>query len=88
MTVDGSRPVFWDDSDPKVVRCSFRTINKGTWKEDLHVHKASGKRFVFVGVIDLVIDRESGLIMELDEWYTNNGFDTKESLDEYHALRG
>ena len=80
--------MFWDDSDANVIKCSFRTINKGTWKNDLHVHKASGKSFVFIGVIDMVIERDSGLIEELDEWYTNNRFDTmEEGMEGYNALR-
>lgn len=98
MTVDESRPIFWaEDSDKDsdegssgqgLVRCSFRTINKGTWKNDLHVHKASGKAFVFVGVIEMVIERESGLVRELEEWYTNNGFDTMErGLEGYDVRR-
>ena len=101
MTVDENRPIFWDveedgDEDREgegegkkgVVRCSFRTINKGTWKEDLLVHKASGKRFVFVGVIDLVVEKESGLIRGLEEWYTNNRFDTMEEGEAgYNVMR-
>lgn len=89
MTIDENRPMFWNasDLDGKVVHCSFRTINRGTFKEDLPTKKATGKTFVFIGVIDMVIERKNGLITQLDEWYTNNSFDEKEKLEDYKSFR-
>jgi hypothetical protein len=48
---------------------SIRTINKGTFSNDLPSKKASGKYFIFRAVVDFRINRE-GLIETIDEWYT------------------
>ena len=99
MTVDLSRPVLWrEDVAPhdngktvEVIRANFRTINKGTFEgRDLpNGRKPSGKKFVFVGIVDMIVERETGLIVQLDEWYTNNAFDTKgdSGLEEYNIVK-
>jgi hypothetical protein len=63
--------------------CSFRTINKGIFTNDLPNKRASGKTFEFRGVIDVVI--EGGLIKELNEWYSWN-FDNSKEVAQYHSL--
>ena len=98
MIIDDSRPVHWSEGNvdgEDVVYVSFRTINRGTFEKDLPNTKASGKRFWFIGVIDLEVERESGLVRRLDEWYTNNRFDSKSDgqhgkgggLEEYNVMR-
>jgi len=66
-------------------KCSLRTINRGTFLHDLPSKKASSKNFSFRGVVDLVIDEESGLIEEVNEWYSWN-FDNSKDVTEYHTL--
>ncbi len=66
-------------------RCSFRTINRGTFLYDLPNKKASGKYFSFRGSVDFVIDEESGLIEEVNEWYSWN-FHGSKDVSEYHTL--
>ena len=51
------------------VKYSIRTHNIGTWANDLRVFKASGKKFNFYAVVDLVVRKEDGLITKIDEWY-------------------
>ena len=51
-------------------RVSIRTVNRGTFQNDLPRREASGKKFEFMGVVDLVIDEEDGLVGKVDEWYT------------------
>lgn len=46
---------------------SFRTINKGIFANDLPRRKATGKRFDYSGVVDLVVETESGLVVKADE---------------------
>ena len=98
LTIDDSRPILWQEdtittpgADTKDVwRTNFRTRNRGTFKGDLpRGRKATGKAFVFVGIVDAVVEKRTGLIVQLDEWYTNNGFDEKGpgGLAEYHDLR-
>lgn len=65
--------------------CSFRIINKGTLIHDLPSKKASGKKFSFSGAVDLIIDGESGLIEEVNEWYSWS-FDNSKDVSEYHTL--
>ena len=90
LVIDDSRPILWQEDNvdgAAVVRANFRTINKGTFTGDLpNGRKGTGKRFVFVGIIDMVIEKTSGLIVQLDEWYTNNAFDSRGEggLGEYH----
>jgi hypothetical protein len=64
---------------------SIRTINRGTFLVDLPSRKASGKKFTFSGVVDFIIDEESGLIELLNEWYTSE-FGSGKEIPEYHTL--
>ena len=50
-------------------RRSIRTANRGTFQNDLPRKKASGKKFEFMGVVDLVIDEQDELAERVDEWY-------------------
>lgn len=52
-----------------MVKCSIRTRNIGTFTNDLPSLKASGKKFNFYAVVDLVVRMEDGLIVRVDEWY-------------------
>lgn len=55
------------------VKVIFRTDNEGTFENDLpRGRKATGKPFLFKGVVELVIDEKSGLIEVVDEWYSTN----------------
>ena len=65
--------------------CSFRTINKGTFLNDLVVKKASGEKFLFRGAVDLIIDEETGLIETLNEWYSWK-FENSTDVSGYHTL--
>jgi len=51
-------------------RVSVRTYNAGTFERDLRVWKATGKKMWFWGVVDFVVQAESGLIESVDEWYS------------------
>lgn len=87
MTLVPNAPIFWSsDTDEEAGNgtCSFRTINKGTNRNDLPSYKASGKAFEFRGAIDMVI--EGGLIKELNEWYTHTPFDKTKTVEQYHSL--
>lgn len=66
--VDPSFPIYWADVDEERgnAKISFRTINKGVFKNDLPRRKATGKWFQYSGVIDLVV--EGGLVKKADEW--------------------
>jgi len=55
--------------DGKGKAASLRTINRGTLEKDLPSKKASGKSFVFQGVVDFTVD-DDGLIDSVNEWYT------------------
>jgi hypothetical protein len=93
MTVDtATRPVLYqvDERNGNLVHVNFRTINRGTFEGDLpRGRKATGRKWEFVGIIDMVVERGSGLVLRLDEWYTNNGFDHLEGgLEGYHSLDG
>jgi hypothetical protein len=67
------------------LRCSIRTINRGTLLKDLPSKRASGKSFSFRGVVDFIIREEDGLIEEVNEWYSYN-FDNSKDVTEYHTL--
>ena len=54
------------------VKVIFRTDNKGTLLKDLPRKKATGNPFLFKGVVEVVVDKATGLIHELDEWYCSN----------------
>ena len=51
-------------------RISIRTVNRGTFQNDLPRRKASGKKFEFMGAVDLLLDEKDGLIVRVDEYYT------------------
>ncbi len=51
-------------------RYSIRTSNTGTFVNDLKAWKATGKKIWFLGVVDFVVNEETELIEELNEWYT------------------
>lgn len=63
---------------------SIRTVNKGKLENDLPSKKASGKPFVFRGVVDFVVNDE-GLIESLEEWYTWD-FGEGKDVKDYHSL--
>jgi len=63
---------------------SIRTINRGTFEKDLPSKKASGKPFVFQGVVDFTVNGE-GLIDSVNEWYTWDFGEGREVRD-YHSL--
>ena len=52
-----------------LVKYSVRTMNVGTFTNDLPTIKASGKTFEFYAAVDLVVRVEDGLIVRVDEWY-------------------
>ena len=54
---------------PGKLKCSIRTINKGTFTNDLPSLKANGKKFNFYAVVDIVWRESDGLIERIDEWY-------------------
>lgn len=63
-------------------RYSIRTHNSGTFTGEFPRHKASGKKFYFRAVVDLVVNQE-GLIDSVEEWYCPN-FDATNGVNEYH----
>lgn len=64
-------------------RCSFRTLNSGTFLHDLPSRKATGKKFSFQAVVDLIVREEDGLIEEVNEYYTST-FD--KDVSNFHSL--
>jgi hypothetical protein len=73
---DGAEDVGRDDEEKRSRRessgrVSFRTVNKGTYLKDLPRGKATGRRWGFSGVVDLVV--EEGKIVRCDEWYDWSG---------------
>jgi hypothetical protein len=65
------------------VKVIFRTDNKGTFQEDLPSKKATGNAFLFKGVVEFVVDEKTGLIEELDEWYSHF-FERSMSPEDYN----
>lgn len=63
-------------------RLVFRTVNTGTFVNDLPEIKATGRPFWFPGVVELIVRNQGGLIETIEEWYTFK-FDNVASLDEY-----
>lgn len=60
-------PVYFTGLDGKGNGfCSFRTINKGVFVNDLGRRKATGLPFQYSGVIDLEL--KDGKIVTADEW--------------------
>lgn len=60
-------PVYYADLDGKGNGfCSFRTVNKGIFVNDLGRRKATGLPFEYSGVIDLKL--KNGKIVQADEW--------------------
>jgi hypothetical protein len=68
----------------EIVTFSIRTINKGTSVNDLPSKKASGKKFVFRGVVDFQVNGE-GLIKSVEEWYSWD-FGEGKDVTEFHSL--
>lgn len=64
----------------------FMTDNKGTMEKDLPSRKATGKPFLFKGVVEFVVDEKSGLIEEVEEWYCSN-FERARSVEQDYNLR-
>ena len=83
MEIDEKVPVTAEPLSDQRVRYSIRTHNKGTFVEDLPRRKASGKKFNFRGVVDLVVNGD-GLIEEVEEWYCSN-FDDSNGVGEYNT---
>jgi hypothetical protein len=74
-------PVQLGNGKAKVI---FRTDNKGTLENDLPRKKATGKPFLFKGVVELVVDEASGLIEELEEWYSGSFELARTVQDDYN----
>ncbi|KAL2873208.1 hypothetical protein SGCOL_011635 [Colletotrichum sp. CLE4] len=65
--LDKQYPVYWAEMDDNGNGyCSFRTINKGVFVNDLGRRKATGLPFEYSGVIDLKL--KGGKIAQADEW--------------------
>ncbi|KAF6815652.1 hypothetical protein CPLU01_14080 [Colletotrichum plurivorum] len=65
--LDKQYPVYWAEMDDKGNGyCSFRTVNKGVFVNDLGRRKATGLPFQYSGVIDLKL--REGKIAQADEW--------------------
>ncbi|KAK3657511.1 hypothetical protein LTR56_002285 [Elasticomyces elasticus] len=67
MTVTEAWPGI--DLGDGLVKYSIRTSNQGTFTNDLPTLKASGKKFDFYAVVDLVVRSEDGLVVKVEEWY-------------------
>lgn len=65
-------------------RYSMRTQNTGTFVNDLPRKKASGKPWVFRACVDLLVDLNTGLIEDVEEWYAHN-FERSMSIADYHT---
>ncbi|KAI3538331.1 hypothetical protein CABS01_08166 [Colletotrichum abscissum] len=65
--LDKQYPVYWAEMDADGNGyCSFRTVNKGIFVNDLGRRKATGLPFEYSGVIDLKL--RAGKIAQADEW--------------------
>ena len=84
MTVTSVYPaVQLGDGKVKII---FKTDNEGTLSNDLPRKKASGKPFLFKGVVEFVVDEASGLIEEVEEWYCSN-FESARNVEEDYNLK-
>lgn len=68
----------------ETVMFSVRTVNKGTFVKDLPIKKASGRKFIFRGVVDFRVNR-AGLIETIEEWYSWD-FGEGKDVTEFHSL--
>ncbi len=68
------------------VKVIFKTDNEGTLSNDLPRKKATGKEFLFKGVVEFIVDEESGLIEEVEEWYCFN-FELASSVEQHYNLK-
>ena len=68
------------------VKIIFKTDNEGTFKNDLPSKKATGKPFLFKGVVEFVVDEASGLIDVVEEWYSYN-FELAKSVEADYNLK-
>lgn len=78
MTLYSDSPVYWSDSIVEdTTRAVFRTTNEGTSLRDTPMNVASGKRFRFDAVVEVVIGKGDGLVRSVQEWYSRdfNRFD-------------
>ena len=57
------------DMDDGHMKTSIRTKNVGTFTKDLPSMKASGRKFEFYAVVDLVFRNGDGLVVKVEEWY-------------------
>lgn len=48
---------------------SIRTKNVGTFVEDLPSVRATGRRWEFYAVVDLVVEERGGRVVGVEEWY-------------------
>ncbi|EFQ36846.1 uncharacterized protein GLRG_11985, partial [Colletotrichum graminicola M1.001] len=66
--LDPKYPVYWANTDCGEGEgyCSFRTVNRGVFVNDLGRRKATGLPFEYSGVIDLKL--KDGKIVQADEW--------------------
>ena len=72
MRLDPQFPVYCVGADTAGDgHVSFRTVNTGTFPGDLPRNKATGRKWGFSGVVDLVV--RGGKIEKVDEWYDWSG---------------
>ncbi|ORY59549.1 uncharacterized protein BCR38DRAFT_59088 [Pseudomassariella vexata] len=83
--VDPAFPVYWIDVDEAKgnAKCSFRTVNKGVFVNDLPRRKATGMPFQYSGVVDLEV--QNGLVTKADEWL-RVPFEDSVSVEEYIVI--
>ena len=68
------------------VKVIFKTDNQGTLSNDLPRKKATGKEFLFKGLVEFIVDEESGLIEVVEEWYCSN-FELARSVEQDYNLK-
>ena len=61
--------LFSESGGSGSLKFTIRTRNTGTFMNDLPTLKASGKKFSFYAVVDIVVRAEDGLIVKVEEWY-------------------
>ncbi|GKT42923.1 uncharacterized protein ColSpa_03104 [Colletotrichum spaethianum] len=82
--LDTQYPVYWAEMDADGNGyCSFRTVNKGVFVNDLGRRKATGLPFQYSGVIDLKL--KGGKIVQADEWL-RVPFEDSVSPDKYITI--
>ncbi|KAK2000693.1 hypothetical protein LX36DRAFT_747461 [Colletotrichum falcatum] len=83
--LDPKFPVYWTETGAADGEryCSFRTVNKGVFVNDLGRRKATGLPFQYSGVIDLKL--KGGKIVQADEWL-RVPFEDSVSPDKYITI--